>query len=177
MATLRINSVSFFSDRWPRRGRSYGIVLWDVNSSHPVLQTLLRQFYSIPIMRVARWTKTWYLTIFDICPHRSLLGVGVMRLCFGYLTVLIQFSKLYFEIFFQFRLWGLPDEKKTWFLTIFDICPHKSLLVLQIAPKLDELFSDISWIVYATFCAGDFLFEIWPIRITWSTNQGQRSKT
>ena len=136
-----------------------------------------------------------------------------MGLCFGYLTDLIQYSKLYLENFFQFRLWGLSDEKnlifdhirhmstqkrmrsrsygvvlwvvkvliqyfelyfenffnsdyedcqmkKPWFLTIFDIRPHKSLLVLQISAKSDEIFSGISWIVYATFCGGDFWFSV-----------------
>ena len=53
MATLRKHLVSLFSDRWPRRGRSYGIVLWAVNRFHIVLRTLLRIF-SVPTMRVAR---------------------------------------------------------------------------------------------------------------------------
>ena len=86
MATLRKNSVSFFNDRWPRRGRNHGIVFWIVNSSH---------------------------------------------------------SKHYFEKFF--------NSVCEVFSPIFDICPHKRLLVLQTSAKSNDFSSGISWIVYATF--------------------------
>ena len=99
--------------QWPltRRGRRYGIVLWVVNSSHPVLQTLLREFLSIPTMRVAGWKKLDFWPFSTYVIHR-LLGVGVLGWCVGYSTVLMQYSKLYFDNFIRFRLWGLPDEKK-----------------------------------------------------------------
>ena len=41
------------STQKPTGGRSYEIVLWVLNSSHSALQTLLREFFSIPAMRVA----------------------------------------------------------------------------------------------------------------------------
>ena len=76
MATLHKTSVCSFSDRWPRIGWSYGIVLW----THLIWDSVTsRSFF-----RFGLWAlpdvkrKLDFSTIFDVWPYQSLLVLQIL---------------------------------------------------------------------------------------------------
>ena len=85
--------------------------------------------------------------------------VRVLGLCFGLLTILVQYSKPPYLETFSVPIIRVARWKNMIF-DHFDICPHESLLVLQISTESDEFFSNISQIAYETFCSGDFWFSV-----------------
>ena len=89
---------------------------------------------SFPLSIFFMWQPYWKIPhVYSMIAGHVL--VGVMELCFGLWTDLIQYSKLYFETSFNFC------QIKKWFLTILDIFLHQSLLFLRMSSIPNECFS------------------------------------
>ena len=140
----------------------------DVNSAHPIIQTLLREFFTLPTMRVARWKITWFLTILTyLCPHQSLL--------------VLQTSPKSNDIF-----WYILNSIRNIFRRDFGFtvsidcsCPSKYgnsdtgwiFSAISRQKSTVEIRNFVGW--YRTMSAQTLFVTCWSVWVTWLRNQAR----